>query len=164
MLYSPHGVSYKCVEPYASSHLLSASALPLTALLHSFDEISNPWYFGGTISNGFPGGLEIARKLFAKVWLGAHDEDKINTGVSTRRTKTVKWNRDDVKRLLEEGVGGQEEKGRKRASSSATRSTSNSRTMSKKTQTEVLTLDAGEEVMINGDGVRIGRDDVGVAV
>ncbi|KAL9055023.1 MAG: hypothetical protein Q9162_003788 [Coniocarpon cinnabarinum] len=168
ILYSPHGVPFKCVEPYASSHLLSASALPLTALFHPFDEVANPWYLGGAISHGSPGGLEIARRLFAKVWVGAHDEEKVNTGVGTRGTRVKKWHIDDVRRLLEEAPR-EEERRRKRASSNTTRSASTSGSGGKglkggRTQSEVMTLNAGDEVWINGDGVTKGRSDVGVAV
>ena len=149
VIFSPHGVPYKDVEQYATSHLLSASALPLTALFHSFDEISNPWYLGGRINIGSPGGLEIARRLFAKVWVGAHDEDKDNRGFGTRRTKVKKWRAQDVQSLLEQG-----DDNPKRASSGTlsgkSASSSGSAKLAKRCGTNVVVLDAGGEYHISG--------------
>ncbi|KAI4218384.1 MAG: hypothetical protein L6R40_008779, partial [Gallowayella cf. fulva] len=82
LLYSPHGVSYAHIRPYAESHLIQEAAVPLTVLLHSFDRVSNPWYLGGMISAGVPGGLEIARNLLAKTWISAHDEEKDSGGIA----------------------------------------------------------------------------------
>ena len=147
-IYCPHGVSYKEIEPYATSHLLSASALPLSALFHAFNEVNNPWYLGGRINDGSPSGLEIARRLFAKVWIGAHDEDKENKGFGTRRTKVKKWRSEDIRRLLE---GGHDT--RKRASSgtwsakSGSGSSSNGR-LAKRCGTSVITLDAGQQIEV----------------
>ena len=62
VIYSPHGVSYDVIRPYASSYLVSESALPLTALLHSFDCVENPWWLGGNISAGSPGGTDCTTR------------------------------------------------------------------------------------------------------
>ena len=106
VIYSPHGVTYSQVLPYATSHLVSAAALPLTLLLHAFDRVQNPWYLGGNISMGMPGGLEIARNLLAKCWISAHDEDKDKSGVSVAKLAISKYTVADVKRLVEmEGRG-----------------------------------------------------------
>ncbi|KAL6703457.1 hypothetical protein ACN47E_009631 [Coniothyrium glycines] len=102
VIYSPHGVSYDIIRPYATSHLVSESALPLTALLHSFDSVANPWWLGGNISNGSPGGTEIAKNLYAKAWISAHDADKDNRGWAVKLTQIVQSAADEVRKRLEE--------------------------------------------------------------
>ena len=128
VIYTPHGVDYGVVKPYAVSHLLAEAALPLTALFHSFDRSQNPWYFGGNVTAGTPGGLEIARNLFAKVWISAHDEDKDNTGWSVRGLKTTKYQVEDIKRMIEE-------EGAKHATK-------------QRPSPQLLSLEAGEEHMV----------------
>jgi hypothetical protein len=103
VIYSPHGVSFETIKPYATSHLVSESALPLTALLHSFDCVENPWWLGGNISTGSLGGLEIARSLYARAWLSAHDADKDNKGWAVKQTRIGQYAVDEVRRMLEEG-------------------------------------------------------------
>lgn len=102
LLYSPHGVPYSVIEPYASTHLIQQAALPLTALLHSFDRVDNPWYLGGNIATGEPGGRDIARQLMAKCWVGAHDEDKDNRGLSVMKLKVRRMEVGEVQQSLEE--------------------------------------------------------------
>ena len=104
-IYSPHGVDYNLIRAYASSHLVQSAALPLTLLLHSFDRVSNPWWMGGNVSAGLPGGVEIARNLMARCWVSAHDEDKENTGVSTLQVKTRKYRLDEVEKMVHEQSG-----------------------------------------------------------
>ena len=99
-------MTYSHIHPYATSHLVLAAALPLTLLLHSFDRVQNPWYLGGNISAGLPGGLEIARNLFTKCWISAHDEDKENSGFSVGQVVTRKYSAEEVKRLVEQGREG----------------------------------------------------------
>ena len=101
VIYSPHGVTYSHVLPYATSHLVSRAALPLTLLLHAFDRVQNPWYLGGNISMGMPGGLEIARNLLAKCWISAHDEDKEKSGFSVAKLCISKYSVADVTKLVE---------------------------------------------------------------
>jgi hypothetical protein len=125
VIYSPHGVSYDVIKPYASSHLVSESALPLSSLIHSFDVVENPWWLGGNVSAGSPGGLQIARSLYAQTWIGAHDADKDNRGVSVKKVRIGKFSVDDIKTLLEEGNEG--------------------RTRQSAVRTEVLGLGSGEE-------------------
>ncbi|RFU36156.1 hypothetical protein B7463_g225, partial [Scytalidium lignicola] len=100
IIYSPHGCTYTTIAPYASSHLVSRSVLPLTLLLHCFDRVSNPWYLGGNICTGLPGGQEIAKKLAAKCWVGAHDGDKEIKGVASRKLKVTKWGVDEVQEIV----------------------------------------------------------------
>ena len=106
LIYSPHGVPYSLIRPYASSHLVSAAALPLTALLHSFDRVENPWWLGGNVNAGLPGGVEIARNLMAKCWISAHDEDKENSGLSVKKVVTRKYNAAEVREMIAKGQGG----------------------------------------------------------
>ncbi|KAF2007719.1 hypothetical protein P154DRAFT_1180 [Amniculicola lignicola CBS 123094] len=101
VIYSPHGVPYDLIKPYASSHLVHESALPLTALLHSFDLVKNVWWLGGTISAGSPGGLQIAQSLLAQAWIGAHDADKNNRGWSVKQIRIGKYSVEQVKELLQ---------------------------------------------------------------
>ena len=110
VIYSPHGVSFDTIRPYATSHLVSESALPLTALLHSFDCVENPWWLGGNISTGSPGGFEIARNLYARAWISAHDADKDNRGWAVKQTRINQSAVDEVKRMLDEGHDGKRKK------------------------------------------------------
>ncbi|KAL6714443.1 hypothetical protein ACLMJK_007867 [Lecanora helva] len=100
VIYSPHGVNYPLIRAYASSHLVATASLPLTLLLHSFDRVQNPWWLGGNIAAGLPGGVEIAQNLMAKCWISAHDEDKDNSGVSVMSVKTRKYKLEEVRELL----------------------------------------------------------------
>lgn len=103
VIYSPHGVPYEIIQPYASSHLVTEAALPLTALIHSFDRVENPWYLGGTISAGSPGGLQIARNLYAQAWISAHDADKNTRGLSVKQIRIGKYAIEEIKRMWQEG-------------------------------------------------------------
>ncbi|TID14321.1 hypothetical protein E2P81_ATG09200 [Venturia nashicola] len=123
VLYSPHGAPYSCIHPWATSHLISNSALPLLALIHSFTQVDMPWYMGGNMATGSPGGIEIARNLLPKIWIGAHDERKVVAGMLTRGIERTDFEPDEVKRGLE-GVAG------------------------KLGRTDILTLRAGMEVRV----------------
>ena len=105
VIYAPHGVSYQHIHSYASSHLVTEAALPLTALLHSFDRVQTPWWLGGTVANGSPGGLEIAKNLLARCWIRAHDEEKIVGGVTAKPVRTRKYTRDEVEQMVREAMG-----------------------------------------------------------
>ncbi|KAL9125895.1 MAG: hypothetical protein Q9217_004968 [Psora testacea] len=120
LIYSPHGVDYSLIWPYASSHLVQTAALPLTLLLHSFDRVANPWWMGGNIAAGLPGGVEIARNLMARCWISAHDEEKDNSGISVANVKTRRYTTEEVGSLMSEEGG----------------------------FTKVLKLDVGEEVIL----------------
>ena len=105
LIYSPHGVSYNLIRPYASSHLVSSAALPLTTLLHSFDRVQNPWWLGGNVNAGLPGGVEIAHSLMAKCWISAHDEDKENSGLAVKKVTTRKYNAEEVRDMVTKTKG-----------------------------------------------------------
>ncbi|KAF2685734.1 hypothetical protein K458DRAFT_16715 [Lentithecium fluviatile CBS 122367] len=124
VIYSPHGVSYEVIRPYAASHLVTEAALPLAALIHSFDRVENPWYLGGNISAGSPGGIQIARSLYAQAWISAHDADKNNRGLSVKQTRIGKYAVDEIKRMLQ-----QDQEVKRNASQ----------------QTDVIALTSGEE-------------------
>lgn len=52
VLYTPHGVEYRAIEPWAQGHLLEKAALPLTMLVHGFNEVGGPWWAGGVMMSG----------------------------------------------------------------------------------------------------------------
>jgi Beta-lactamase superfamily domain len=100
IIYSPHGCTYKTLEPYITSHLVREAALPLTALLHCFDKVQNAWYLGGNVCTGFPGGLEIAQNLGARAWISAHDGDKDIKGLATKKIVVEKFEREEVESVI----------------------------------------------------------------
>ncbi|KAI9745323.1 MAG: hypothetical protein M1818_001603 [Claussenomyces sp. TS43310] len=100
VIFSPHGIPYSCIAPYASSHLVRTAALPLTALLHCFDRVTNPWYLGGNICAGFPGGLDIAQSLLAGTWISAHDGIKETKGFASTRIMTRRFDRQEVENMV----------------------------------------------------------------
>ena len=100
IIFSPHGLPYRDLRPYASTHLVTEAALPLDLLLHAFDRVDSPWWLGGNISLGFPGGLHIARNLLAKRWISAHDEVKEMGGIVTRPVRTRRYHPHEVRQLL----------------------------------------------------------------
>ncbi|KAM3473577.1 hypothetical protein MY5147_004701 [Beauveria neobassiana] len=74
VVFAPHGIAYTALQGYATAHLLQESALPLTALLHCFDNVSPPWYSYrhhthrrlSALAGQKPGGA-----LGARAWIGA---------------------------------------------------------------------------------------------
>jgi hypothetical protein len=106
VLYTPHGLPLSDIQPYIRHHLVRIGALPLTLLLHSFDQIQNPWYLGGNIMAGAAGGAEIARALMARCWVSAHDETKDDQGLSVKQLKVKRMQADDVRKCLWEGPDG----------------------------------------------------------
>ena len=127
VLYSPHGVFWPTIKPWAQHHLIAQSALPLTLLLHPLTHIQNLWILGGNIATGWRGGLEIARNLMAKCWIPAHDEEKVDSGILVKTVKRVVVGRD----ALERGLGGWDSSYQKR-----------------KVATEIMELGVGEEVVL----------------
>jgi hypothetical protein len=102
VLYSPHGVCYAAVNSYAVSFLAKESALPLTALFHSINTEENPWFMGGIVAAGYPGGAEIVRNLGARFWISAHDEVKDNQGWSVTWIKSTVYSAEDAQQKLDE--------------------------------------------------------------
>ncbi|QIX00909.1 hypothetical protein AMS68_006426 [Peltaster fructicola] len=104
-IYTPHGVSPSLIQPYLHYHLAASNALPLTLLVHSMVEERNPWFMGGIVAAGAPGGVELVRTLGGKVkhWVAAHDEEKDNSGVSVKMLKTQRYGMTEVQNLLAHG-------------------------------------------------------------
>lgn len=101
LIYSPHGLAYTpYLSQYATTHLVPHAALPLTTLIHGFDRVENPWYMGGNVNAGLPGGVEIAKNLMARCWIGAHDEDKENSGVSVLKLRMRKYGLEEVREMV----------------------------------------------------------------
>ncbi|CAM1507002.1 Fc.00g066430.m01.CDS01 [Cosmosporella sp. VM-42] len=136
VIFSPHGVSYRSLKPYATSHLLTEAALPLTALLHCFNTVSQPWWLGGTVRAGMPVGQEIASALGAQAWVSTHDGEKNVHVFAGKVPRTRKYRQDEVKRGLSQ------------ASNAHTQAKSR-----KPSQTEILVLGAGQEVALTSEGV-----------
>jgi hypothetical protein len=135
VIFSPHGISYPSLHTYATSHLTAEYALPLTALLHCFDSVTNPWWLGGKVLLGAPAGTETASRLKARVWISAHDGDKEVKGLATGFLKIRKWAADELGRqLAEDGEESEITAGRRKG-------------------TEVLALGIGEEVVLDCEGV-----------
>lgn len=100
VLYTPHGISTPHLEPYILHHLDTLNALPVSALFHSLTMESNPWFMGGVVAKGAPGGVDIAKRFGTKYWIGAHDEPKENKGMATVFLKTKQYDADDAESLL----------------------------------------------------------------
>ncbi|KAH8884021.1 hypothetical protein GQ53DRAFT_662793 [Thozetella sp. PMI_491] len=151
VLFSPHGISYPSLHSYTTSHLVAEAALPLTALLHCFDSVSNPWWLGGNILLGAPAGTETAGRLRAKAWISAHDGDKEVKGIATGLLRTRKWRKEEVMGGLnasEVALGLQSTApGLMRPGSRIYDRLSRGMT------TEVLSLGTGQEVVLTSDGV-----------
>ncbi|KAI1382324.1 hypothetical protein F4677DRAFT_401649 [Hypoxylon crocopeplum] len=147
VIFSPHGISYPHLAPYVTSHLVAEAALPLTALLHCMDSISNPWWLGGNICAGVPTGAEIATRLGARVWISAHDGEKDVRGLATGMLKTRRWRREEVEGALEPraaAMSGEGKLGHARKSSNGSNGA---------VSTEIMRLGSGDEVIVSGHGM-----------
>ncbi|KAI2640654.1 hypothetical protein GGS26DRAFT_170712 [Hypomontagnella submonticulosa] len=149
VVFSPHGISYAHLETYATSHLVAEAALPLTALLHCMDSISNPWWLGGNICAGVPTGAEIATRLGARVWISTHDGEKDVRGLATGMLKTKRWKREEVERAL----GPHPEKGKTNGEKQLGHARKGSNGSSGAISTEIMRLDSGDEVAVSGTGM-----------
>jgi hypothetical protein len=169
IIFSPHGISYANLQSYTTGHLVAEAALPLTALLHCFDSVSNPWWLGGNILLGAPAGTETAGRLGARAWISAHDGDKDVRGLATGLLRTRKWRRDEVAGSLlltvnEETPPSSRPSSRRGAATPAggdgRRSVASVRSTTKPAKsTEVIALGTGEEVVLTSEGVwNVGRD------
>ncbi|KAF2459442.1 hypothetical protein BDY21DRAFT_413985 [Lineolata rhizophorae] len=131
VLYAPHGIHAALLRPYLSAHLVPRrGALPLTCLLHSFDEVRNPWWMGGAIAHGAPGGAAVVRLCGARAWLAAHDAVKRLAGLGVARTVVTRWGVQDVRRALRDGA----------AADAPAAGTG---------ETEVVSLEVGEEFTVS---------------
>ncbi|KAI6367994.1 hypothetical protein MCOR25_004785 [Pyricularia grisea] len=160
LLYSPHGISTTSLSSYVTSHLVAEAALPLTALLHCFDAVSNPWWLGGNILLGAPAGLETATALRARAWVSAHDGEKELKGIATALLKTKRYRRENIveavspalQRYMHQQQADEAEVASSRASSRCS-SVVGSDAGGRVRPTEVLALGIGEQVVICNDGV-----------
>ncbi|KAJ9623928.1 hypothetical protein H2203_005374 [Taxawa tesnikishii (nom. ined.)] len=144
VLYSPHGVSTATVAPY-TSFLARENALPLTALFHSINTEQNPWFMGGRVAAGYPGGLDLLRKVGAHYWISAHDEDKDNRGFATVMINSGRYKVEEVQRLVEQEFLGSCDglsAGRKRDSAHSVKEMGR--------VPIVVDIDVGEEMRIDG--------------
>ena len=55
---------------------------------------------GGNVNAGLPGGVEIAKNLMARCWIGAHDEDKENSGLSVLKIRMRKYGLSEVREFV----------------------------------------------------------------
>lgn len=107
LIYCPHGLAYSPhLIPYATHHLVQHAALPLSTLIHGIDRVDNPWYMGGNVNGGILSGMEIAKNLMARHWIGAHDEEKENSGLSVMKTRFKKFALDEVRELVRKEFSG----------------------------------------------------------
>ncbi|KAL1877186.1 hypothetical protein Plec18167_004874 [Paecilomyces lecythidis] len=133
IIYTPHGIPLNPdLQPYIRHYLSPNGFLPLTLLLHSLNRSHNPWYLGGTITAGAKGGgVEIARAVKARYWIGAHDEEKENRGCGVKLLRTERNDIEEVRRALE-------------------RASCDDCGDKDRQKCEVRVLDVGEEVILSG--------------
>lgn len=48
----------------------------------------------------------MARNLMAKYWIGAHDEDKDNSGLLVQKVTTRKYTTEEVRQMVQRDRGG----------------------------------------------------------
>ncbi|GAM87500.1 hypothetical protein ANO11243_055250 [Dothideomycetidae sp. 11243] len=104
VLYAPHGIGLPCLTPFMKHHLAPMNALPLTLLLHSIDIAQNPWYLGGMVAPGLPGGTQLVKAFGAKYWLSAHDEAKDNQGWAVAMLKSRRYTLEEAQILLDDDL------------------------------------------------------------
>ncbi|KHO00090.1 uncharacterized protein MAM_02013 [Metarhizium album ARSEF 1941] len=148
VILSPHGISYSAIEGYATSHLVSEATLPLTALLHCFDAISQPWWLGGNLTSGFHDGQEIISKLGARAWISTYDGDKFIRGLAKRLTRRKKYKTYEVRRFVHGVTAG--------VHGSRTADSKRGGKMDK--PTEIMALNVGEEIVLTSDGLWVSEE------
>ncbi|PTB64428.1 hypothetical protein BBK36DRAFT_1170998 [Trichoderma citrinoviride] len=151
VIFSPRGTSYESIKPYATSHLVSEAALPLTALIHSFDSEPMPRWAIGRSSSGrskslVPIGQETALALGARSWVRTRGANSNSSGkaavvLRSRRPRTRTFLRHEIQELL-----GRAEAAEKRGAAS-------NRNTPMPTGTQILDMSRGEEVTLTGDSV-----------
>ncbi|OAA42674.1 hypothetical protein NOR_04805 [Metarhizium rileyi] len=143
VIFSPHGISYSVIERYATSHLVSEAALPLTALLHCFDAVSQPWWLGGNVTRGFHDGQDIIAKLGARAWISTYDGDKFIRGLAKRVTRRRRHKTNEVRDFVHGAMLGHHgtHKGSSKYGGKIDR------------QTEIMALNVGEEITLTSEGL-----------
>ncbi|KAF4547694.1 Hypothetical protein D9617_37g012200 [Elsinoe fawcettii] len=104
ILYTPHGIGLPCITPYMETFLAPLGALPLTLLFHAINVEQNPWFLGGLVATGLPGGMELVKRFGAKYWLSAHDEAKDNRGWATLMIKSTSYTLEEAQILCDDEV------------------------------------------------------------
>lgn len=100
IIHCPHGIKPGVMDPYIKDFLLPRGGIPLTALLHPFDQVRNPWYLGGEVCKGAEKGAIHAVKLLPLAWIRTHDADKFLKGIGTMLLKFVKRDECEVAEML----------------------------------------------------------------
>ncbi|KAL6868684.1 hypothetical protein J3F83DRAFT_738004 [Trichoderma novae-zelandiae] len=147
VIYSPRGTSYGSIKPYATSHLVSEAALPLTALIHSFDAESMPRWALGRSSHCsrdlVPIGQETVLALGARAWVRTPGGDNNSNGkavvLRSKRRRRRTFLRHEIQGML-----GQAEAAERKAPSSRN---------TPMNSTQILDLSPGEEVTLTNDGI-----------
>lgn len=158
VIFSPDGIPYSALEGYATTHLLRKAVLPLTALIQSFDSFSQPrWFRGAHARYDAPMGQETATKLGAKAWIGnlrvGDDKDAKRNSLFGKLARKKKYLVNEARETPDKQFGG---------SASSLRG-SQKGDVSK--PTEVLVLEAGEEIVMTSEGIwddepSIGEEDI----
>ena len=108
VLYTPHGLAPHLLKPYLTNHLTPLGALPVLALFHGMTAESNPWFMGGKVALGAPGGVQLAKILGGlQYWISAHDEEKENLGLATKWCKSRAYGLEEVSGMLAEAAMGE---------------------------------------------------------
>ncbi|OAA73105.1 hypothetical protein ISF_00006 [Cordyceps fumosorosea ARSEF 2679] len=134
---APRGIAYRALQGYATAHLLQQAVLPLTALLHPFDDrgpipssASRFFLLGagrGSSSSSKVSGKQTASALGARAWIGAHSGDVKPAAAEA------------VQRALDESV--------------ALLAASPGQSPARGNRTEVRALASGEELTMTSEGV-----------
>lgn len=107
VLYTPHGVSTSALEPYMEWLAGKFNIQSVDVLFHSINVEQNPRIMGGLVASGAPVGVEMAKRVKARHWIGAHDEVKDNKGMATLWIKSRQYELKEVESMLDEaGCGG----------------------------------------------------------
>ncbi|KPM38059.1 hypothetical protein AK830_g8478 [Neonectria ditissima] len=137
VIFSPHGIPYRGLEPYATTHLVTEAALPLTALLHCFDAVAMPWWRPSSVDSDTPDGQSIAAALGAKAWVSTRvagrDTHQGWAGkMASRMARTRRYRQSEVRPELDPTALNSQKKA---------------------PQTEIMSLAVGEEVALTCEGV-----------
>lgn len=77
----------------------------MTTLIHSLNMESNPWWMGGLISGGAPGGVKLVEEIDVRYWIGAHDEIKDSSGLAVAWISKTRYTAEETTKMLREKEG-----------------------------------------------------------
>lgn len=160
VIFAPRGASWSsAVEPLATSHLVAEAALPLTALLHPFDEVDRRrsllWRRAGsrTTTLGMAAGLETAVALGARAWVGVRGGEGGPDGAAgRRRPHGLGEVRGAIERALSAPQGNGSTNGSRSGRADVVAGTRKSCMVADR-PTEVFGLAVDEEISMVGEGV-----------